>query len=456
MQTRLIPTLAGPGLGALIFAILVQLGLPLPAAATASLTAWCAVWWVLEPIPIPVTSLLPLALLPLFNILTVKDVAQAYGNPLILLMLGGAMLSKAMEASGAHRRMALGLINLFGGSSGLRVVFGFMVAAAVLSMWISNTATALMLLPVALAVLERADKPLAVPLLLAIAYGCSIGGLGTPIGTPPNIIFLKIYKDVTGESIGFMTWMLHTLPLVAVFLPLTAFWLCRNLGQTQAITMPASGPWRPHERRVLSIFALTAIAWITMEEPFGGWKTWLNMPQADYGSVALLAVVAMFLCPDGKGQRVITWEQARDIEWGVLLLFAGGIALAQAFMSSGLSQLLASQLTLLTQLPLPLTVLLVCLTVTFLTEVTSNTATATLLMPIMASAAVALNIEPALLMIPAALSASCAFMLPVATPPNAIVFASGKLHVKDMARAGLLLNIAGAVLISISVLVIYG
>lgn len=447
-----------PCIAALLYFILTSMQWEHASAATASLTVWCAIWWIFEPIPIPVTSLIPLAGLPLLGILTTKDIAQAYGSPLILLMLGGAMLSKAMEGSGAHKRIALGLINAFGGDSAAKVVLGFMVASAFLSMWISNTATALMLLPVALAVLERADKKLAVPLLLGIAYGCSIGGIGTPIGTPPNIIFLKVYQDTTGETIGFMSWMAKTFPIIIVFLPFVAWWLSRKVGNMEAIHIPSSGQWKSHELRVLSIFGLTALAWILMDEPFGGWKSWLNVPNANYGSIALVAVVAMFICPTGNSERsrLLTWEQARDIEWGVLLLFAGGIALAGAFMSSGLSQILANQLTLLTVLPVWLMVLTICLSVTFLTEVTSNTATATLLMPILASAAIALEIEPALLMIPAALSASCAFMMPVATPPNAIVFASGKLKVQDMARAGLILNICGAFLISFVVQIMYG
>ncbi len=455
MTTLPSPLSLGPILATGCYALLLFAGLPHAPAFTAALTLWCALWWVTEPIPIPATSLLPLALLPIAGILSAHDVANAYGNPLILLMLGGAMLSKAMEHSGAHRRMAIGLLKAFGGHKALNLVMGFMVASAVLSMWISNTATALMLLPVALATIERADQRLTLPILLGITYGCSIGGLGTPIGTPPNIIFLKVYTDITGNNIGFLSWMLKTLPIVLVFLPLCALWLCRGISAIEPVRLPNCGPWKPAEKRVLAIFVMTAVAWITLDEPFGGWKTWLNMPQANYGAVALLAVVVMFVCPTGKDERVLNWQQAKTIEWGVLLLFAGGIALAQGFLNSGLSTLLANQLTLLTALPTALTVLLICLSVTFLTEVTSNTATATLLMPILASAALAIDIDPVLLMIPAALSASCAFMMPVATPPNAIVFASGKLHVKDMAKFGLALNIAGALLISLFVLLLY-
>jgi sodium-dependent dicarboxylate transporter 2/3/5 len=440
-----------------VFVLMYNLGgLPFPMAATAALTTWCAVWWVLEPLPIPATALLPLAGLPLLGVLDGSAVAQAYGDPMILLMMGGAFLSKGMEHSGAHRRIALGLINVLGGGNSKRLVLGFLLAAALISMWVSNTATALMLLPVAMAVVDRADAKLAVPLLLAVTYGCSIGGLATPIGTPPNIIFLKVYHDTTGDTISFLNWMVQMVPLAAVFLAFTGLWLTRGMGRMNPVVLPSVGPWQAAEKRVLLVFALTALAWMTMEEPFGGWQTWLGLHNVNYGSVALLGALSLFLLPAGQsGERLLNWEQAQKIEWGVLLLFAGGIALAKAFVSSGLSDAIGQQLAGLAHLPIWLTVLCISLGVTFLTEVTSNTATATLLMPILAAAAIAIQVEPALLMLPAALSASCAFMLPVATQPNAIVFASGKLRVQDMARAGLALNLMGAVLITLAALYLF-
>ena len=424
-------------------------GLPFEMAATAALTLWCAVWWVLEPLPIPATALLPLSVLPLLGILDTGDIAAAYGDPMILLLMGGAFLSKGMEASGAHRRIALGLINLLGGANGRRLIFGFMLAAAFLSMWVSNTATALMLLPVALAVVDRAEPRLAIPLLLAVAYGCSIGGMATPIGTPPNIIFLKVYGDVSGETISFVRWVIQIFPAMVVFLAIAGWWLSRGLGAITPVVLPATGPWQVAEKRVLTVFALTALAWMTMEEPFGGWQRWLHVENANYGSVALLGALSLFLIPAGRpGERLLNWEMAKQIEWGVLLLFAGGIALAKAFVTSGLSDAIGQQLAGLTQLPLWLTILLICLCVTFLTEVTSNTATTTLLMPILAATALAARIDPITLMLPAALSASCAFMLPVATPPNAIIFASGKIKVQEMVRTGLVVNLVGAMLIT--------
>ncbi|HDY82633.1 MAG TPA: SLC13/DASS family transporter [Halieaceae bacterium] len=411
----------------------------------------CILWWVFEPIPIPVTSLLPLAVLPLLGVLTPAEVAQAYGSPLILLLLGGFLLSKAMEHSGAHRRIAIGMVNLFGASSGRRLVLGFMVAAAVLSMWISNTATTLMLLPVALAVLDatKEKEELAAPLLLGIAYAASVGGMGTPIGTPPNLIFMQVYEQTTGEAISFTRWMGWALPVVIVMVPAMAVMLTRNIGGALAVQLPDVGAWRTEERRVMAVFGLTALAWITRSEPFGGWKTWLDVPQANDASVALLAVIVLFVVPNGKGQRLLSWERAVTIPWGVLLLFAGGICLAKGFVNSGLSELMGQWLADMTRIPLYALIVIICLIVTFMTETTSNTASTTLLMPVLAAAALAAGIAPELIMVPAAMSASCAFMLPVATAPNSVVFGSGLISVSRMAREGVLLNLLGAAVISV-------
>lgn len=426
-----------------------QYGWSRDACLTGGLTAVCAVWWVFEPIPIPGTSLIPLGVFPLLGILDGSQIAQSYGNPLIILLLGGAMLSKAMEKSGAHRRVALGMVSLFGGNSSRRLVFGFMAASAVLSMWISNTATTLMLLPVALAVLEKAeDKRLALPLLLGIGYAASIGGLGTPIGTPPNVIFLRVYAQNTGNEPTFVQWMSWALPVVITMVPLSALWLTRHLSGGGHIEIPDPGQWRSEERRVLFIFVLTALAWMTLREPMGGWSAWLDLPGANYAAVALTAVVILFICPDGQNGRLLDWESASQIHWGVLILFAGGIAIAKAFIATGISEALGNVLGGLTALPVYLLILVVCLAITFLTEMTSNTATTTLLMPILAAAALGAGIEPAILMVPAALSASCAFMLPVATAPNAIVFGTGRFTVKQMAREGFAINIIGAMIIT--------
>lgn len=443
--------LAGPPLISVALGwALIATGWPLPAAITGGVTLLCAVWWIAEPVPIPVTSLLPIALFPLLGVLTPGQVAEAYGNPMILLFLGGFILSTALERSGAHRQVALLLVRLFGGGSSRRVVLGFMTASALLSMWISNTATVLMLLPIALAVLQgNEDKRFAVALLLGVSYAASLGGIGTPIGTPPNLIFMRVYEETVGREISFARWMLWAVPVVLLFFPLMAYRLTRHLDGGAAVTIPAAGNWTAEQRRVLTVFALTALLWVTRTAPFGGWSGWFGLPHANDAAVALLAVVSMFLIPNGRGGRLLDWDSANNIPWGVLLLFAGGIALAKAFMASGLADGLATSMTALTVLPVWLMIVLVCLTVTFLTEITSNTAITSLLMPVMVVAAAAMHIDPMLLMVPAAMSASCAFMLPVATPPNAIVFGSGRVPIKQMVRHGFALNLIGVAVIGL-------
>ena len=419
-------------------------GMPAPMAITVALTLWCAGWWIAEPVPIAFTSLLPIAALPLSGVLTSREVAEAYGNDLVLLLMGGFMLSKALEAQGAHRRLAYGMVRTFGGGNGQRLLFGFMVATGLTSMWISNTATTLMMLPVALAVLERyPDRRLAVPLILGIAYAASIGGMGTPIGTPPNLVFMRTYAQTTGFSYGFVDWMTIGIPVVAVLLPLAAVWLGRGLRTTPAAPLPELGSWSAGERRVMAVFALTALAWITRNEPFGGWSGALGLTRANDASVALLAVIAMAVIGDGRGRRLLDWERAASIPWGALILFGGGIALAAAFERSGLSDALAVTLGGLRDLPaLPL-LLIVCAAIVLLSEIASNTAAAVLLMPILAAAAVAMDVEPALLMLPAVLAASCGFMLPVATAPNAVAYGTNLVDSRRMLREGAMIDALG-------------
>ena len=390
------------------------------AAITTAVAVLCVMWWIFEPIPIPVTSLAPMALLPLSGVLTPKEVATAYGSPLILLLLGGFLLSKGMESSGAHKRLAVGVVRAVGADKPTRLVLGFMLAAALLSMWISNTATVLMLLPVALAVIASCNKPtlLAPPLLLGLAWSCSIGGLGTPIGTPPTLFFMQVYLDTTGNAIGFTQWMSWGVPVVALLIPIAAVWLARLLPNDLSVDLPEVGAWQSAERRVLTIFGLTALAWMTRSEPFGGWQTWLNLSSANDAAVAFCAVILLFIVKDREGEALITWEQASSIPWGVLLLFAGGITLAQGFVSSGLSSQVGDVIAGVANIPIFLAIAAIALMVTTLTETTSNTATTALLMPILAAAAVAADIEPALLMVPAAMSASCAFMLPADGTPR--------------------------------------
>lgn len=441
---------AAPLAGVGLLLALILSGTNFHMALVASLALLCVIWWVSEAVPIPVTSLIPLAVLPLFGVLTPAEVGQAYGSPLILLLLGGFLLSKSLEHTGAHRRMALWMIRLVGAESGGRLVLGFMIAAAALSMWISNTATTLMLLPVALAVIDGARDPerLAVPLLLGLAYGASVGGLGTPIGTPPNLVFMQVYENTVGTSVSFSRWMSWGIPVVCLMIPIMALVLSRRLTEPVHVLLPQVGAWHVSEKRVTWIFGLTALAWITRAEPFGGWSTWLGLDSANDASVALLAVVVMSMVSDGKGGRLLTWEKAVTIPWGVLLLFAGGICLAKGFVNSGLSSVLGESLVELTSLPTFALILVISLVVTFTTETTSNTASTTLLMPILAATSLAAGIPPEVIMVPAAMSASCAFMLPVATAPNSVVFGSGRLTIRDMAREGLKMNLVGALIIS--------
>ena len=415
---------------------------------TIAITALTAFWWVSEAMPIPATSIVPFALFPLAGVLDQREAAAALGSYVIILLMASFMLSKALEKSGAHERLALYMINLVG-TSGRRLVLGFMLAAALLSMWISNTATTLMLATMALAIIARSDNPrLAPPLLLGIAFAASLGGTATLIGTPPNLIFAENYLQATGEEYSFSRWMMTGLPIVALGIPVMGLWLTRAMGGVTSPELADPGPWRKDERRTLIVFAIAIALWITRGEPFGGWSGALGMEGAGDSTVAVFAVILMFLVPDGKGSALLDWKTANDIPWGMLLLFAGGICIASAFRASGLDQLIAAQLTQFTNAPVFLMMLGLCLSVTFLTEMTSNTATANLLMPLLAAVAAGTGIAPELLMIPAAISCSCAFMLPVATAPNAIIYGTGRVSIARMAREGVMLNVIVAVIVA--------
>ena len=442
--------IAGPLFAVTVAANMSLSGWDSPACWTGAIVTLCVIWWIFEPIPIPATSIIPLAVFPLVGVLPKEEIAKAYGNEFILLMLGGFMISAAMAHSGAHRRLAMKLVQLIGGNSSRRIVLGFMCACALLSMWISNTATALMMLPLALAIIDQSkDKAIALPLLLSIAYGCSIGGIGTPIGTPPNLVFMQEYQAFTGRIVGFSQWMSWALPVVMLMLPIAGLWLTRNLSYVGELTMPQPEAWRPEERRILIIFGITILAWVTRVEPFGGWSTWFDFKGASDATVALIAVVVMFLIPNGRGGKLLVWETAAKIPWGILILFAAGVSIAQAFIVTGMSKSIGENLAVLSNLHPLIIIATISLVVTFLTEATSNTATAFLLMPILAPAAIAAGVDPSLLMVPAAMSASLAFMLPVATPPNAIVFGSGMVPITHMVREGLVLNFIGITIITL-------
>ena len=467
---------AGPVLAFVFAFVLRASGLELDDSMLAGVTLWCAIWWVTEPVPVPATSLIPLALLPILGLLDHKSTANAYGDSLILLLMGGFMLSRSMESTGTHRKVALGVVKgvaRLGGRGGRSVVLGFMVATAMLSMWISNTATTLMMLPVALAVIAGAsDRKMAIPLLLGIAYAANIGGIGTPIGTPPNIIFMGAFDQlgVRDGSYGFLEWMKAGVPVVVIFVPIAWWWLTRGLRGNETFDLPEGEPWTRGQRRVIVMFAIAAGLWIFQKYPAlpldwfegigwekgGGWTGLLGLAtdgaldarMSGSATVAALVVVLLFAFPDGDGGRLLDWEHARTIPWGVLLLFGGGIALAQAFKSTGLSEVIAGNLGGMKDIPIPVMVLIVCLLTTFLTEITSNTALTALLMPILGATALALEVDPVILMAPAAMRASCAFMLPVATAPNAAVYGTEEVPIDRMVREGFVLNLIGVVIIS--------
>ena len=444
--------LAAPALAILISWFFHHFGeMETKAVITLGIAIWTALWWIFEAVPIPVASLLPLSLLPLFGVLSPEVVGEKYGHSLVLLLFGGFLLSKAMEKSGAHKRIALMMVNAC--PSGEKfLILGFMIATAFLSMWISNTATTLMMLPMALAVIQGSrNHQLTIPLLLGIAFAANVGGIGTPIGTPPNLVMIGAYADLGYPELSFSEWMKFGIPVTIVMVLVIWLWLSRGITSSQKISLPHPGNWRTAEVRTLLVFGLTALAWITRSEPFGGWKTWLDLPNANDASVAFIAVITLFCLPsgDGKGDRLLDWQTANQIPWGMLVLVGAGLCLGEAFKQSGLSASIASVFSGIENLPLFGLLLGICLLVTFLTEMTSNTATTNVLMPILGAAATASNLDPILLMIPAAMSASCAFMLPVATIPNAVVFGTGEITVGKMAREGLVLNILGAVVISV-------
>lgn len=441
-------------------------------AGVAVLTAWC---WLTGALPLPIASLLPAFLFPATGAISATTVAPWYFHDILLLFLGGFILAIGLERYGLHRRFALRALGLFGAAP-RRVVLGFMLVAAGLSMFVSNTSTALLMLPVALAVLDRCDeddrRALTRPLLLGIAYACSIGGVATPIGTAPNSVFLGQLRDRFPEApaIPFGTWFLGSLPLVICFLGVSWWMLVRVVHRVPASSSMSTddvreerriaGPRTPEQSRVFFIFVTVALLWITRSgADFGefrlpGWEALLPERIAETlrdSTIALFGVCLLFLLP-GRARRtgaLLDWEDCRDLPWGILLLLGGGFALAKGCEESGLSAAIGESLAgSLGAAPPLLLIFMVALGVTFLTEITSNTATINVLLPLMFSACVAAEVHPLLLALPATLAVSCAFMLPVATPPNAILFSSGRLTVLDMARAGFLLNLMTAVLVT--------
>jgi sodium-dependent dicarboxylate transporter 2/3/5 len=455
MSLRLWSTLGGILLSAAVYGAASYGGLSAVQSWTAAVTALCAAWWILEALPSAATAMVPLVVFPLAGVLKEREVAAAYGDPVILLFLGAFMMSRAVEHWGAHRRIAHALVDRIGSSSGPRILLALMLTTTLCSFWINNTSIALMMLPVALAVVEH-DKSgkLAVPLLLGVAYCASIGGIATPIGTAPNGIFQSNYYALTHRTVPFHEWIVAA-GAVSLLMMAAAWvvfaWTVRGV---PAVHIPAGGNWTAAQVRTLIVFALAALAWITREVPFGGWSSFLpNTFDSNEGDmcVAVAGALAMFFIPSGErdGGRLLDWKIAESIPWGVLILFGGGLAIASAFKSSGLSEVIGKLVTGIQDWPPLALVAILCLVVTFLSEVTSNTATANILMPILGAAAIANRMEPALLMFPATLANSLAFMMPVGTPPNAIVYATGRVRIIDMVRYGFVLNLIGVVIVTL-------
>jgi sodium-dependent dicarboxylate transporter 2/3/5 len=453
--------------GALFFLMLIlpaPVGLGAAAWRVAAVGVLMATWWVTEAIPIPATALLPLALFPLLQVADIRDAATPFANPIIYLFLGGFLIARAMQDTGLPRRIALSSIQLLGARP-RSIVAGVMASCAFLSMWVSNTATALMMLPIGLSLValmperdgeEEAEasserRRFGTALMLGIAYACSIGGMGTLIGTPPNAFLAGFMLESYGVTIGFAEWMLLGVPLVLVGLPLCYLLLTRVAFPIRSRELPggrelvdrearALGPLSKAERRVAGVFVLTALTW--MARPLlTEHVAWLSA-LSDAG-IAMTAALALFILPSGEpgGRRLLDWKLARDTPWGVLILFGGGLSLAGAVEATGLSAWLGAGVGGLSGWPLPLLLLAIVSAVILLTELTSNTATAATFLPVLGGVALGLGRDPLLLAVPAALAASGAFMLPVATPPNAVVYGSGAVRIEDMVRAGIWLNV---------------
>jgi sodium-dependent dicarboxylate transporter 2/3/5 len=446
-------------------------GFSLPAWRLVALAAWMVLWWMTEAVPLAVTALLPIPLMPLLGIVAgkagEKAVAGSYGHPLIFLFLGGFFIAAAMQRWGLHRRIALHIVRLIGGNAA-SIIAAFMIATAFLSMWISNTAATVVMFAVGLSIIEfvsgqasdaRQTRAFGIALMLGIAYSASIGGVGTLIGTPPNLFLASYLGDSYNITIDFTTWMLVGIPLVFIMLPLAWWFLCRlfdfgelDMGQVRLLIhgeIQKLGPMTRGERTVLVVFVVTALLWLSRQWLVGYTGLYLSDT-----SIALLAACLLFTLPASleKGECVLAWEVAKDIPWGVLLLFGGGLALAGAFQSTGLAATIGNAVSGIEGVEISLLVLVTILTVVFLTEVTSNTATTATFLPILSAVAVGFDVSPLMLALPVALAASMAFMMPVATPPNAIVFSFQGMQIQDMMKAGIWMNCMMVAVVYLAVL----
>lgn len=442
-------------------------GLSTQAKAILASTSWVAIWWITEAIPIAVTALLPIVLFPLSGGLDLGTTTASFGHKYIFLYMGGFIIAIAIEKWNLHRRIALNIIN-FIGSDIKKIILGFMVATAFLSMWISNTATSVMMLPIGIAIITQLkDNPntvenetniLGKALMLAIAYSASIGGLATLIGTPPNLVLAGVVLDTYGYEITFLQWFMFGFPIAVVLLFICWKYLTTYAFDFKQKEFPGGkeeirrllktlGKISYEEKMVALVFGTTAFFWITRSLLFD-----TLIPKLDDTIIAIIFAIVLFLIPSkNKKKTLMTWEDAVKLPWGIILLFGGGMAIASGFESSGLAVWLGNQMTTFAGLTTILLILLLIAAVNFLTEITSNLATTAMLLPVLAPMAVSVDIHPFVLMVGAAVAASCAFMLPVATPPNAVVFGSGYLRIPDMVSKGFVMNIISIIILTLFV-----
>jgi len=461
----------GPAILILFCILPLPQGLSQQAMYCAGVTGLMAVWWITEAIPIPATSLVPIVLFPFFQILPTSKATLPYANHLIYLFMGGFFIAVTMERWNLHYRIAMRTIKLVG-TSPSRIILGFMVAAGFLSMWVSNTATTVMMMPIGMAIIKATAEisgeedltknPFAISLMLGLAYAASIGGLGTIIGTPPNTIMVAQIDKLYGQTIPFGTWMMIGVPLAGIFLFICWLFLTKVMypvkgdilmGKGEQLVneeLRKMGPMTKEEKSILLIFSIVAITWIAM----GFMKKVPMFKGVSDATIAIAGALAMFVCPSDfkKGVFLLDWKTAVKIPWDVIILFGGGLCLAGGFQSTGLTKFIAGQLTGLEGMPLIVIIGCVVTLNIFLTEVTSNTAVSTLMIPIMGAIAVGMGIHPYGPIIAACIACSYAFMLPVATPPNAVVFGSGAVTIKQMAKTGFWLNLIGAVQITLVVM----
>ena len=453
----------GIGLQVMTLVMPAPAGMDESAWRCAGLAMMMAVFWSVEILPIAITALLPLIMAPMLGLANLDKAAMPYAHPVIFLFMGGFALGLAMERWNLHRRIALRVM-LAAGTGERQQILGFMIATALISMWVSNTATTIMMLPIGMSVItmmknegsmSRGFPP---ALLLAIAYGASIGGFGTLIGTPPNALLAAFLEEQYNIHIGFAQWLIIGIPASVLMLLVTGWWLSRggyqlSSGNKETIQSAledqqiANGALSSAEKQVTLIFLLTAGAWIA--RPWlSGITPWLNLSDA---GIAIMAMILLFIIPISirNLEFLMTWNEMRRLPWDVLLLFGGGLSLASMIRRTGLAEWIASSMDFLGTMPALLAIGLVVCVIIFLTEVTSNTATTAAFLPPLGALAVSLGMEPAMLAVPAAIAASCAFMLPVATPPNAIVYGSGMVSIRQMIRSGMILNLAGIVIITL-------